>query len=147
MTTTPPATTSLNDVDDWNTTNPDIPVVAARVRNMSREDWMQHAIQLAWKHHTVGKLVYIGIDITGVSLFAAPSSSMPGHQYEMRMDLTHKTISCPCRAAAYGYPCAHIGALWIYLRQLLSRMTPTGPLPPDRSTFETGPLLPFNPAS
>ena len=140
----PPATGTLEEWDTTWSTNPDIPIVAARVRHMTREEWMQRAIALAWKRHVIGKICYLGTDRDGVLLFSAPSSSMPGHSYQLRMDLSRKHIACPCTAASYGFPCGHIGAMWIYMTQMTMRMGPpsmalasTGPL---GASIETGPL-------
>ena len=60
---------------------------------------------------------------------------MPGHQYQLRMDISRKQIACPCTAASYNFPCSHIGAMWIYLRQMEMSIGPR-----YTSAFETGPL-------
>lgn len=130
-TSSPPVTGTL---EEWDT-NPSVPVVAARVRHMSHEEWMGRATALAWKRHTIGQVVYLGTDRDGVLLFAAPSYSMPGHQYQLHMDISRKQVACPCTAASFNYPCAHIGALFLYLRQLEMAMGPR-----YTASFDTGAL-------
>jgi hypothetical protein len=97
------------------------PAVAPRAWRMSPGDWIQEAIDLAWKHHQAGSLRFRGI-FDGDILY---SSHDRQQEYHLVMNLDHHTLSCNCAAHQHGLPCAHIGALILVLRQIQESAVPT----------------------
>jgi hypothetical protein len=93
------------------------PHIAARGRALSPEQWIDRAIQLAWNDHTIGTPRYIMTGPDGSHLYRCASRSNPTTEHVLYINLEREEVTCDCKAAEWGSPCAHVGAAFYILHQ------------------------------
>lgn len=62
----------------------------------------------------------------GVERFEVPRSTRRGQPYSVVYDATREEYLCPCKAASFRNPCAHVGAVVYALWQMRRNLSEPG---------------------
>jgi hypothetical protein len=93
------------------------------MRGYEEEAWYQRAVELARGRHLDGALTFFGF-FDGDILYTASSASNPYARHTLHLNLESGFLSCDCIAHQHGYPCGHIGALYLLMLQALRSALP-----------------------
>ena len=93
-------------------------------RLISPVDWRNRALELALAERLAGTASWHGLSVRGAELLSVPERARrPGERTQPRRLAVRVLVAqgpvpsvvCECAAGAYHQPCAHAGAVYVYL--------------------------------
>lgn len=98
------------------------------------EAWEAHAVALAHKrrlpacaaHWLTAHAMETMADLHPIERWSVPSARRPGRVYVVTYNREAFTLRCQCPAGSFGHPCAHAGAVCLFLDDLAWQLSEEG---------------------